>query len=279
MLSYRHSFHAGNFDDLVKYIVLVEILQHLTQKDTAFEYIDTHSGVGLYDLQSSDSQKLHEYTEGIGKLNFEEFPELSRYFDVIKSFNDSDTIKFYPGSPSIAQYFLRTQDRGWLFELHPKDYELLQSNFSRCRNIRARHQDGFKGLMALVPPKSRRGLVLIDPSYEIKSDYNLVIDAVIKAHKKFAQGIYCIWYPVVDRQNIQKMEKKIIQSGIKNIQRFELGVTEDSSQSGMTSSGMIVINPPWKLFDKMSQLLPKLSRHLRDNNQPIFKCEVLVGES
>ncbi|MCB1604848.1 MAG: 23S rRNA (adenine(2030)-N(6))-methyltransferase RlmJ, partial [Xanthomonadales bacterium] len=103
MLSYRHSFHAGNFADLLKHIVLVEILQHLTQKDTAFEYIDTHSGVGLYDLQSSDSQKLHEYTEGIGKLNFEEFPELSRYFDVIKSFNDSDTIKFYPGSPSIAQ--------------------------------------------------------------------------------------------------------------------------------------------------------------------------------
>lgn len=278
MLSYRHSFHAGNFADIVKHIVLVEILNHLKKKETPFEYIDTHSGTGLYNLGAPDSQKLQEYAGGIGKLNFSDFPELELYFQVIKSFNESEKIKFYPGSPSIARYFLRPQDRGWLFELHPADYKLLHDNFARCKNVRVGQQDGFKGLMALVPPKSRRGLVLIDPSYEIKSEYRQVIDSVVKAHKKFAYGIYAIWYPVVERQTIQKMEKRLLHSGIKNIQRFELGIAEDSSQYGMTSSGVFVINPPWTLFDKMARLLPNLSRYLTDSDKPLFKCDILVSE-
>ncbi len=278
MLSYRHSFHAGNHADLVKHIVLVEILGHLVKKESPFDYIDTHSGVGLYDLRSSDSQKLQEHNEGINKINPDEFPELDKYFEVIGSYNDSKSMDFYPGSPSFASFFIRKQDKGWLFELHPKDVELLKSNFSRRKNIRVQHKDGFDGLKALIPPSSRRGLVLIDPSYEVKSDYDLVIDRVIKAHKKFSHGIYAIWYPVVNRKTIQRMENTLIKSGIRNIQRFELGISPDADKRGMTSSGMIVINPPWLLFDKMSQLLPKMAEKISQTNKPIYKCDVIVDE-
>lgn len=278
MLSYRHSFHAGNFADLIKHIVLVEILEHLIKKGSPFDYIDTHAGAGLYDLRNPDSQKLQEYTEGVGKLDFNKLPELEKYFQVIRSLNEFDAIDIYPGSPSIANFYLRRQDKGWLFELHPRDYDLLRNNFSTRKNMRIHHKDGFDGLKALVPPVSRRGLVLIDPSYEIKSEYHLVIDRVIKAHKKFSNGIYAIWYPVVDRHSITKMEEELIKSGIRDIQRFELGISDDSTQRGMTSSGMIVINPPWRLFEKMSQLLPKIASIITQVNRPIYKCEIIVNE-
>jgi 23S rRNA (adenine2030-N6)-methyltransferase len=278
LLSYRHSFHAGNFADLIKHVVLVEILEHLIKKDAPFDYIDTHAGAGVYDLRNPDSQKLQEYAEGVGKLDFSKFPELETYRQAIRSFNKSDIIDVYPGSPSIANYFLRRQDKGWLFELHPKDYALLKSNFSDSKNMRVHHKDGFDGLNALLPPPSRRGLVLIDPSYEIKSEYQWVIERVIKAHKKFSHGIYAIWYPVVDRSHIIKMERALIKSGIKDIQRFELGISDDSTQRGMTSSGMFVINPPWKLFETMSELLPRLASIVTQANRPIYQCEILSGE-
>lgn len=278
MLSYRHSFHAGNFADIIKHIVLVEILDHLTQKETPFEYIDTHSGAGLFNLNSNHATKLEEHTNGIGKLTFKDFPELAHYFEVINSYNKSGASNFYPGSPSIAKYFLRPQDRAWLYELHPQDYEFLCKNMANNKNIRVSCQDGFKALQGLLPPNSRRGLVLIDPSYEIKSEYDQVFDSVVKAHKKFATGIYAIWYPVVDRRKIDKLEKKFILSGIKHIQRFELGLSADSNERGMTSSGMFVINPPWKLFDKMSNILPRLAQLLGEGNEPIFKCDIISNE-
>ncbi len=278
MLSYRHSFHAGNFADILKHLVLVEILDYLIQKETPFEYIDTHSGAGLFNLKSSDAQKLQEYTNGIGKLEPEDFPELARYFEVIRSFNKSGELDFYPGSPSIANFFLRPQDRAWLFELHPKDYELLCDNMHGNKKSKVFCQDGLKGIKALLPPTSRRGLILVDPSYEIKSDYDHVVDCMINAYKKFGNGIFAIWYPVVDRRKIDNMERKIIKSGIKNIQRFELGISTDSVERGMSSSGMIVINPPWKLFDKMSCLLPRLAKTLGENNSGFFKCDIISKE-
>ncbi len=290
MLSYRHSFHAGNFADVVKHVVLVEMLDHLTKKDTAFEYIDTHAGSGLYNLHSEDAQKLEEHTNGIGRLSIEAFPELARYFEVVHSFNTPEVppsmlingLNIYPGSPAIAQFFLRPQDKGWLYELHPQDHELLVNNMrglrSACKKIKVQCENGFDGLNALLPPRSRRGLVLVDPSYEIKSDYDLVIDRIASGYKKFNSGMYAIWYPVVDRHTIDAMEAKLLGSGLKNIQRFELGIAEDTNARGMTSSGMIIINPPWTLFEKMSKLLPKLAQQLSQDDKPHFKCDVLAPE-
>jgi 23S rRNA (adenine2030-N6)-methyltransferase len=278
LLSYRHSFHAGNFADVIKHVVIIEILEHLTRKDKAFEYIDTHAGAGIYNLASEHATKLQEYSNGIGKLNVEDWPELSLYFEIISSFNETRALKYYPGSPMIAMHFLRGQDRAWLYELHPADFDLLNNNIGSDRRIRVKHEDGLKGLLSLLPPLSRRGFVLIDPSYEIKSDYKQVLNTVARAHKKFSTGTYAIWYPVVDRLRINQLENNFINSGIKNIQRFELALAPDSHASGMTASGMIVINPPWTLMEKMSQLLPKLVATLANNNAAFFKCDVLVGE-
>lgn len=278
MLSYRHSFHAGNFADVIKHVVLVEMLEHLIKKEAAFEYIDTHAGAGLYDLRSDEANKLHEYANGIGKLNVSDFPELTSYFAVIESLNPSNALSVYPGSPAIAQYFLRPQDRAWLFELHPQDYESLSHLMANNRRVRVYCGDGFNGLKAQLPPGSRRGLVLMDPSFEIKSDYERVIEIFVAGYKKFSSGVYALWYPVVDRSRLNIMETLLLKSGIKNIQRFELGVARDSEQRGMTASGMIVINPPWTLFDKMSGLLPRLAKHLTQDDELYFKCDVLAAE-
>lgn len=278
MLSYRHSFHAGNFADVIKHVVIVEILEYLTQKDKAFEYIDTHAGAGVFSLKSEHATKLQEYSNGIGKLKAQDWPELARYFEIISSFNETGSLAYYPGSPMFARHFLRARDRAWLFELHPADFDLLMNNIGRDRQIRVKQEDGFKGLLSLLPPLSRRGLVLIDPPYEVKTDYRQVVNTVILAHKKFSTGTYAIWYPVVDRTRIDQLEKNFVTSGIKNIQRFELAIAPDSHASGMTSSGMIVINPPWTLMNKMSQLLPKLVKMLTDDAGAFFKCDVLVDE-
>ena len=278
MLSYRHSFHAGNFADVIKHIVIIEILEHLINKDNAFDYIDTHAGAGYYNLDSDQAAKLREYSNGIGKLKAKDWPELARYFEIIKKCNSTAALKSYPGSPIIAMHFMRAKDRAWLFEMHPKDVERLKKSTAKNRRIRVADSDGFKGMLSLLPPASRRGLVLIDPSYEIKTDYTQVFDAVAKAYKKFTTGTYAIWYPVVERKRIDQLEKKFISSGIKRIQRFELAVTADSFDRGMTAAGMMVINPPWMLMEKMSQLLPKLVKTLAEDEGGFYKADVLVGE-
>ncbi|MBL1319825.1 MAG: 23S rRNA (adenine(2030)-N(6))-methyltransferase RlmJ [Methylophaga sp.] len=277
MLSYRHSFHAGNYADVIKHIVLTEIFEHLIKKDSAFDYIDTHAGTGLYNLQNEHASKLQEYKQGIAKLDTEEWPELATYLDIVAKHNSDKELKFYPGSPLIAMHFLRAKDRGWLYELHPKDAELLSNNMAKIKRARVMHEDGFKGLLSLLPPISRRAVVLIDPSYEIKTDYAHVFNTLAAAYKKFPIGTYVLWYPVVDRTVIDTLERKFIRSGIKKIQRFELAIAPDQFGSGMSASGMIVINPPWTLKDKMSQILPKLVTTL-GNAGAFYKCDTLVGE-
>lgn len=279
MLSYRHSFHAGNFADIIKHIIVVEILEHLTKKEKPFTYIDTHSGAGLFNLTSEHARKLEEHMGGIGKLEPQEWPELVRYFEVIAAQNDGDAAgAYYPGSPLIAQDFLRGLDKAWLYELHPEDVQRLRHNIGRDRRVQVKHEDGFKGLLGLVPPPARRGLILIDPSYEIKADYDQVFKVVNTAYKKFSTGTYAIWYPVVDRRQIDDLERSFIHSGIKDIQRFELGLTADTRSRGMTATGMIVINPPWGLMDKMSAVLPKLVEALGESDDAFYKADVLVEE-
>jgi 23S rRNA (adenine2030-N6)-methyltransferase len=277
LLSYRHSYHAGNYADVLKHIVLIEILEHLIKKDNAFDYIDTHAGAGLYDLRSEHAIKLQEYTNGIGKLKRTELLELSHYFSILDKYNIDGKLDFYPGSPFIAMNYMRGRDRSWLFELHPKDAALLLNNTAKMKSVRVMHEDGLKGLLSLVPPVSRRGLVLVDPSYEIKSDYAAVVDTVIEAYKKFPTGTYALWYPVVDRKVIDILERKLIRSGIKKIQRFELGIAEDQFGTGMSANGMIVINPPWTLMKKMTVVLPKLVAQLAGEDG-FYKSEQLVGE-
>lgn len=198
------------------------------------------------------------------------------------------SLTFYPGSPAIAHHYVtrpeREKDKAWLFELHSSDFRILSESMATdskamARKIRIKQDDGLKGLLSLVPPVSRRALVLVDPSYEMKADYGDVIEAVIKAHKKFNTGTYAIWYPVVDRKRIDFMLRKLKQSGIKNIHQYELGLAPDSLESGMTSAGMMVINPPWTLKAKLDKVLPKLVKELdRGDGKAFSVSKVLVEE-
>ena len=263
---------------MLKHIVLVEIFDYLTKKDKSFDCVDTHAGAGLFNLNSSHATKLEEYTQGIDRLHRKDWPELSKYFEVIDACNHFPSATLYPGSPLIAKYFLRAQDKAWLYELHPRDFQLLEANVAHDRRVKIYDQDGFSGLLAILPPVSRRGLILIDPSYEVKVDYERVYEITNKAYKKFSTGIYVVWYPVVNRDKIDRLEKKFIKSGIKNIQRFEVGIDQDSDARGMTSSGMFVVNAPWGLFGKMATMLPRLSKSLSTADSALFRCDILVAE-
>lgn len=279
MLSYRHSFHAGNPADVLKHLVLAQVLDYQTIKDKPLDYIDTHSGAGFFELASPDAQKTQEYQDGIEKLwqHTSKYSALNEYIELIKSFNESASLAFYPGSPKIAEHFLRRQDKGWFFELHPRDLLLLEENMQGKRSIRVRGENGFAGLIGLLPPASRRACVLIDPPYEIKDDYNTVVQTIISAYQRFATGTYMIWYPVVDRERIDNMEQGLIDSGIRNIQLFELATEADTDVHGMTASGMIVINPPWKLKQAMDEVLPELVS-LLSKPTGFYRSEQLVQE-
>lgn len=278
MLSYRHAFHAGNFADVLKHLVQVEILTYLQRKDKPFVYIDTHAGAGLYSLDSAVAQKTSEHLNGISALKDVNWPELQNYLLAVKELSQKDDQQnLYPGSPAIAQAFLREYDKAILFELHPNDFILLDELMRRDRRIRVNKSDGFQGLLASVPPLIKRGLILIDPSYEIKSDYEEVVSVLAAAHRRFAIGTYALWYPVVDRERIDKLESDLKATGIKNIQQFELGLKEDSAGHGMTAAGMIVINPPYTLKATLDSVLPKISKHLA-GGRGVWRSEILVAE-
>jgi len=262
MLSYRHSFHAGNHADVLKHIVLMLIIESLQQKEKGFYYLDTHAGAGLYRLFSQEAEKTAEYAEGIGRLwQRDDLPtEVDRYVKLIRKLNyGGKELRYYAGSPLLAANLLHPQDRALMVELHPSDFPLLRNNFKAFENVTVKIGDGFQQVKATLPPKERRGLVLIDPPYELKEDYDLVVKAIEEGYKRFATGVYAIWYPVVLRQQTKRMIKGLEATGIRKILQIELAVRPDSDQRGMTASGMIVINPPWTLEKQMKSILPYLS--------------------
>ncbi|MDM7484339.1 23S rRNA (adenine(2030)-N(6))-methyltransferase RlmJ [Vibrio metschnikovii] len=279
MLSYRHSFHAGNHADVLKHIVQSLILNALQQKETPFVYHDTHSGVGRYDLTHEWSEKTGEYKQGIGRLwqQTDTPVAIDSYLDAVKALNQGEELRYYPGSPRIARAHLRAQDRMVLSELHPSDYPLLEQEFARDRQVAIYKQDGFARLKASLPPKERRGLVLIDPPYELAKEYRDVVQAIAQSHKRWSTGIYAIWYPVVNRCDIEDMLEGLANLGIRKILQIELGVAPDTNQRGMTASGMIVINPPWKLESEMQAILPFLKQAIAPATGH-FKVEWVVPE-
>ena len=280
MLSYRHSYHAGNHADVLKHIVLTLCINALKEKEKPFLYLDTHSGAGRYLLKSEHSEKTGEYLSGINLLwQQPNIPELlNTYLSVIKRYNPFSELKYYPGSPLIAKQLLRQQDKLNLTELHPTDYPLLRQEFSKDKRAKVLREDGFAQLKSKLPHQFRRGIILIDPSYEIKDDYQIIPKALFEAYKRFATGVYLIWYPVVSRTQTQKMIDSIIQLGIRRISQFELAIKPDNNQKGMTASGILVINPPWKLHEQMQTILPWLKNTLDVEKTGSFIAQELVSE-
>ncbi len=264
MLSYRHAFHAGNHADVIKHIALVLTLDYYTQKDKPFWYIDTHAGAGLYRLQATEAQKTQEYVQGIQALCHVPQPPASieHYLSLVQALNPPNKLLHYPGSPWLAAQCLRPQDALYLFELHPTDAQLLRENLQQHPRTHINQQDGLKSLPGLLPPVTRRAVVLIDPSYELKSDYQAVLQTVQKAHKRLANGTYLLWYPVITRERVQGMIQALQNSGIPDILQVEWCVQTDHDGLGMTGSGLFIINPPWTLAKTMQDLLPLLTQHL-----------------
>ncbi len=280
MLSYRHSFHAGNFADVLKHIILIQCLEYLRKKDKPFCCIDTHAGPGKYELDGDYALKNKEFENGISKLwQGTDLPEgVDHYVSLIKRFNSPDKLSRYPGSPLITKQLLRDKDRLCLFELHTTEIKLLTALANKDKRISVVHADGLTSCLTLLPPFERRGLVLIDPSYEIKTDYQQVVESLVTMHKRFATGTFALWYPVIERSRNQKLELAIKASGINNIQLFELGIRADSNEHGMTATGMIVINPPWTLAAEMKQVLPYLSEVLGHNGEGFYRIQTLAEE-
>lgn len=280
MLSYRHSFHAGNHADVVKHTVQSLIIESLKEKEKPFLYLDTHAGAGRYFLGSEHSEKTGEYLEGIARIwQRDDIPaELDAYMQVINYFNRNDTLKYYPGSPLIARQLLRQNDQIHLTELHPSDYPLLRSEFQKDERARVLKADGYQQLKSQLPPTTRRGLILMDPPYEIKTDYQEVIVGIQEGYKRFSTGTYALWYPVVLRQQIKRLIRELEETRIRRILQIELAVQPDSDRRGMTASGMIVINPPWKLEQQMANVLPWLHKVLVPNGYGHAKVSWITPE-
>jgi len=265
MLSYRHAFHAGNHADVLKHYVLGLVLAYTAQKDKPFWYIDTHAGAGLYSLDEGYATQNAEFEQGINKLMAaKNLPKpLADYIAQIQSFN-AGSMAFYPGSPSIAELYLRADDRMRLFELHPNDYKILCENFQGFgKQVKIEMQNGFTGIKACLPPPPRRAVVLIDPPYEDKQDYEYVVDAINDSLKRFPTGTYIVWYPILQRPEPEEMLHSLKQLNVPDWLHVSMSIHEPSAEGfGMHGSGLFIINPPWTLPATLTETMPVLTQLL-----------------
>lgn len=262
MLSYRHAFHAGNHADVLKHFVLTQVLDYFSQKDKPYWYIDTHAGAGMYALDQGYATQNAEHESGISRLwDTPDLPEeLLAYVDLVRKLNPHGKLKLYPGSPSCARPFMRTDDRMRLFELHPTDSKLLRQNFDEAgRKVMIETQDGFAGLKAVLPPPPRRAVVLIDPPYEEKQDYARVVDALKDSLQRFATGTYILWYPLLQRPEVKLMQERLQKLNMPSWLHVTLTVQTPSAEGfGMHGSGLFIINPPWTLQKTLATTMPVL---------------------
>ena len=265
MLSYRHAFHAGNHADVLKHYVLSLVLAYTTQKDKPYWYIDTHAGAGLYSLSEGYSTKNAEHTEGIDKLlAANNLPEsLASFVAQIQSLN-TNTTGVYPGSPAIAEQYLRADDKMRLFELHPNDYKILYENFQGLgKQVKIDMQNGFAGIKACLPPPPRRAVVLIDPPYEDKQDYDHVITCIKDSLKRFSNGTYIVWYPILQREEPDEMLDSLYALDVPDWLHVSLSIHAPSPEGfGMHGSGLFIINPPWTLPKTLAETMPVLTELL-----------------
>jgi 23S rRNA (adenine2030-N6)-methyltransferase len=282
-VNYRHAFHAGSFADVVKHAVLCRILNYLRTKEAPFRVIDTHAGAGLYDLTGEEASRGGEWYDGIARLMAAQLPEkaaalLAPYLDVIGALNERDRLKIYPGSPAIVRAWLRPQDRLIACELEPKAAVALSHNLRGDTRIKTLEIDGWTALAAYVPPPERRGLVLIDPPFEQDDDFAKLASGLSVAHRKWATGIYALWYPIKGRDEPDALAKSLSRLGIPKILRAELTVAAPGDVPGLNGSGLIVVNPPWTLEAELSTLLPVLAGALGRDGKGAYRLDWLAGE-
>ena len=263
-MNYRHAFHAGAFQDAHKHAVLALLLQRLGDKPTPYCVLDTHAGIGRYDLQATAAQKTGEFHHGIGRLlaAARAPAAVAPYLDIVRRLNGGGALRRYPGSPELAARLSRPQDRLVLTELHAEDVRLLQRGFAGDARVAVHHEDGYRGLKAFLPPKERRGLVLIDPPFEEAGEFERLVDGLKTAHRRWPTGIYALWYPIKDLPPVRRFHAQLRQSGIGKIMLTELLVRAATSAESLNGSGLVIVNPPWRLAAALVPLLSWLGERL-----------------
>jgi 23S rRNA (adenine2030-N6)-methyltransferase len=269
-MNYRHAFHAGNFADVVKHATLARVIAHLKEKPAAFRVIDTHAGAGLYDLTGPEASRTGEWRSGIGRLGEARLDPavrdlLAPYLDAVAAFNPDGGIAAYPGSPALARHWLRKQDRLVACELEPQGARALAGHMRRDARVKVVAIDGYMALGAYVPPKERRGLVLVDPPFEQPGEFERLIEGLAGAHRKWPTGIYLLWYPLKDARATDRFARRLARLGIPGILRAELAVAGTRAAERLAGTGLIVVNPPWRLEDELKALLPALAAALAEN--------------
>lgn len=278
-MNYRHSYHAGNFADVFKHIILTALIKSLLRKDSAFCYLDTHAGIGNYDLQSSTAQKGKEYANGIGKILQQPNPPdlVKHYVDLVRANNPitSDPLRYYPGSPQIVRQLLRPSDRMVLCELHEEDYHLLKTAFPHDKQVGIHHQDGYQALKAFLPPKERRGVVLIDPPYEDPDEFIHLLSALPKAIERWETGIYAVWYPIKEKRSIERFHRSLKLKIERPMLVSELTLFPENTSTQLNGNGLLIINPPWQLDQEIKEILPWLWQVLSPNKQGRYEIKTL----
>ncbi|MDP1575010.1 MAG: 23S rRNA (adenine(2030)-N(6))-methyltransferase RlmJ [Coxiellaceae bacterium] len=266
-MNYRHLYHAGNFADVVKHVILIALFNHFKEKEPAFCCLDTHAGIGLYELNSIETQKKKEYETGILKLFFAEkksIPsEIQDYISMIEKLNGKGKFSFYPGSPWIAKSLMRDQDKLILCELHTEDYQTLKDNFRGEKNIAIHHQDAYLGMKAFLPPKEKRGLVLIDPPFEMTNEFECIENALKTALKHWKSGCFMVWYPIKENAPAQHFLKNISALSPDYL-AYHFSIDPMEAKTALSRCGILIINPPWKLSEKLeTSVLPYLTKQLQ----------------
>ncbi|MDP3896329.1 MAG: 23S rRNA (adenine(2030)-N(6))-methyltransferase RlmJ [Mesorhizobium sp.] len=283
-MNYDHSYHAGNFADVVKHAVLARIVEYLKRKEKPFRVIDTHAGSGLYDLSSERAQKTGEWLAGIGRLLAADLPAdaallLKPYLEAVEAYNPGPGVRFYPGSPVLVRHLLRARDRLTAIELHPEAAFALKTRFAGDFQSRVIELDGWLALGAHVPPKEKRGLVLVDPPYEIDDEFARIADGLARAHARWPGGIYAFWYPLKDRAAVAAFRDELRRAAIPRILDVTLSIRGPIHFPRLDGSGLILVNPPFALEDELRILLPALRDALAEDNGASWSLEWLAGES
>lgn len=281
-MNYRHLYHAGNFADVFKHLSLVLLIQSLQRKPSPFCYLDTHAGKGRYDLHSIEAQKTGEFHTGIPKLwslqSATAVPDVvATYLSLVRQFNPTAELRFYPGSPCLVKMLLRESDRMLLCELHPQEVQQLQQLFRKDKQVVIHHENGYQALKAYLPPPERRGLVLIDPPFETLTEFDDVITGLRHAYQRWQTGIYTMWYPIKSRPEVLRFHRQLGTLGIGKMLVAELCLYPDDIPTRLNGAGLVIINPPWQFKEQLESLLPWLRRQFTGGQTGSERIKWLVN--
>ena len=280
MLAYRHQFHAGAFADVFKHALLAQLVIALSRKDKPFLYLDTHAGIAHYDLQHEWAQKTAEFKNGIALVwdRADAPPEMAPYLNAVRAENKDGKLRYYPGSPRIARGLMRAKDRMVLTELNPKDCEALATLFARDRQVTVEVADGYMAIKAHLPPPERRGLVFIDSSFDRAQEFRRLTDGFAEAHRRFATGVYALWYPLMDPPSMRSFERRVAATGIRKILQLEIAIRNEDIGGSMRGCGMLVANPPFGFEAVARRILAWLWPVLSQGGEGAHAVRWLVAE-